>query len=57
MALTTNEISKINELYNQVDVLTAENKSLKAAIDQMSSKLDEILAAVTQTCSSTKKSR
>tara|TARA_Y100000310_G_C20151581_1_gene564992 strand:- start:191 stop:364 length:174 start_codon:yes stop_codon:yes gene_type:complete len=57
MALTTDEINKINELYTQVDVLTAENKALQSALDKVSDKLDTILAAVTDNCGSTKKSR
>ena len=55
MALTTDEINKINELYTQVDVLTAENKALQSALDKVSDKLDAILVAVTESCS-TKKS-
>jgi hypothetical protein len=54
MALSENEINKVNNIYNQVDTLTAENKVLKdnihdhsdllAKLDSIESKLDTLLS-------------
>ena len=41
MALSTNEIKQVNDLYKQVDALTAENNSLKEKED-MSARFDTL---------------
>jgi hypothetical protein len=51
--LSTNEVNKVNELYGQIDVLTAENnanklhqechKAILAKLDSIEEKLDTVL--------------
>ena len=57
MALTTTEVNKINDLYNQLDVLAAENKLLRETVatsedvQKLEKKLEDILTAI-QACNS-----
>ena len=45
MALSTDEIKQVNDLYKQVDALTAENNSLKEKED-MSARFDTLEALI-----------
>ena len=57
--LSTNEVNKVNELYSQIDVLTAENnanklhqechKAILAKLDSIEEKLDTALGAKKKT--------